>query len=208
MEDDQIARFCKTCISTSMVQILNASSIKIEEFLNEYKGLNKTAGIYVFWWSGNDSRFRESVDKGYLLKGPHKFSDEKQNLVQVEICEEWINHKRYNDRICLYVGKTTQLHTRIKNHVKLTTKNIWKKKDGKTLRAGEEFSFGKKPNTVSQLRIGVERLFKDHSVDLIKKHVQVSFLPLEGNKHAINRFFIEDRLIGQLFPIFNMDIER
>jgi len=98
------------------------------------------------------------------------------------------------------VGKTTNLKTRIRNHIKPNTVNIWG--DGSII------NFHKKTNTVSQLRIGLERIFNKQSLELIKNNVSVSYICLAGDENAINRFYGEDKLISEFFPLLNIDIER
>jgi hypothetical protein len=63
MNNDK-ASFSLKNIASSVDIILMANSLHIVEFLENHKGLDKTAGVYVFWWTGDDIRFRESIKRG------------------------------------------------------------------------------------------------------------------------------------------------
>ena len=113
--------------------------------------------------------------------------------------KEWIDSAKYKKNICLYVGKSTEIKSRIPKHLKLGTPDIWKTNSKDS---------GKKPNTVSQLRIGLERLFPEKKIfDLIDK-IGVSWTVVDEYKNGINRFYLENYFIGNFFPLLNADIER
>jgi len=46
------------------------------------------------------------------------------------------------------------------------------------------------------------------SRSLILENVGLSFVILDGDPHAANRFYLEDLAIGLMRPPFNVDIER
>ncbi|AVR44770.1 hypothetical protein C7S20_05535 [Christiangramia fulva] len=172
-----------------------------------FSSLNGAAGVYVFWWVGDTTNLSEAIDKQpYKLKGPVNRDD----LITVKICQDWLRAATCDNKICLYVGKSTNLKNRISNHLRYTVKDIWVDAEN-NCKTAAPFSFEKKPNTVSQLRIGLERIFQDHSVGYIKNHVAISWLSLpdtDDSNNAINRFYIEDKMVSDLFPIFNVDVER
>lgn len=205
------AVFDKKVISISVEKLEGISPIFVKELLEgnskkDFSKLNKKAGVYAFWWVGDATVLKKKINKQrYKLKGPSN----RKDLIPVQICENWLQAATCNERICLYVGKTTNLKQRISGHLRYTTDNIWTDGDGKH-RTKEPFSFEKKPNTVSQLRIGLERIFQNHSLHYIKKHIAISWLELNDKKvnNAVNRFYIEDKMVGDLFPIFNVDVER
>lgn len=206
------AIFNKTTIIESVQKLEALLPIPVKELLGgdnkeDFSKLKKKAGVYVFWWEGDSAAFRKEIkEQRYKLKGPAN----REDLIPVKICEEWIEAATLNKRICLYVGKTTNLNQRISGHLRYTTKDIWTSKNGKH-HTKEPFSFEKKPNTVSQLRIGLERIFQNHSLEYIKNNVAISWLELEDNdevNNAVNRFYIEDKMVADLFPIFNVDVER
>jgi hypothetical protein len=60
------------------------------------------------------------------------------------------------------------------------------------------------------LRAGVEHLFPREldSRTLILENVGLSYVLLDGDAHAANRFYLEDLAIGLMRPPFNVDIER
>ncbi len=161
------------------------------------KSLPKIAGVYVFWWKGNHKLLTEQlISCHYELKGPHN----RQNHIKVKFDQEWIDKATINDTKCLYVGKSTNISQRVTSHIKPKTSNIWL--------PNEPFSFYKKPNTTSQLRIGLERIFKKHCLDLIMENVYISWLELDGDANAINRFYIENKMISHHFALLNNDVER
>lgn len=161
------------------------------------KSLPDSAGVYVFWWKGDLELLTEKlISCHYELKGPHN----RENQIKVKFDKKWIDKATVNDGICLYVGKSTNIRQRVVGHIKPKTSDIWKN--------NEHYSFHKKPNTTSQLRIGLERIFKKDCLDLIKEHVFISWIPLEGDKHAINRFYIENKMISHHLALFNIDVER
>jgi hypothetical protein len=67
-----------------------------------------------------------------------------------------------------------------------------------------------RPSTSCQLRAGVEHLFpnEEDSRSLTLENLGLSFVVLNGNNHAANRFYLEDLAIGLMRPPFNVDVER
>ena len=49
-----------------------------------------------------------------------------------------------------------------------------------------KFGFGKKPNTVSQLRIGLERIFKEQSLAYIKDNIAITTIAMEGDDFTVS----------------------
>lgn len=206
------ATFDKNTIDKAVHNLEEKEPVLVKELLegnsrNEFRALKKVAGVYAFWWVGNAGVLKNEVNKQrYKLKGPA----DREDLIPVQICEDWIEAATCEDKICLYVGKTTNLNQRILGHLRYTVTDIWTDAKGNN-RTESPFSFEKKPNTVSQLRIGLERIFQKHSLDYIKKYIAISWLELEDHdkeNNAVNRFYIEDRMVADLFPVFNVDVER
>lgn len=206
------AIFDRNAISKAVQNLEEKNPVLVKELVEgnsrkQFRVLNKVAGVYAFWWIGNAELLKKEINKQcYKLKGPA----DREDLIPVKICEDWLEAATRDERICLYVGKTTNLNQRISGHLRYMTKNIWIDKNGEN-RTERPFSFEKKPNTVSQLRIGLERIFQNHSLEYIKNHVAISWLKLEDDdeeNNAVNRFYIEDRMVADLFPIFNVDVER
>ncbi|GGM40426.1 hypothetical protein GCM10011351_28210 [Paraliobacillus quinghaiensis] len=161
-------------------------------------GANK-GGIYVFWWLNNSTDSREPFHE---QKGSLKFtlqgkkityqggSDEYQQI-EIEISDSWL--EKYKNHIPLYVGKSADcILKRIGLHLQINQP----KYTGKS--------------TSDQLRRGIERLFYSYpnTTDLIVKHVGYSYINLHGEEDVVNRFYLEDFVIGKLMPLFNIDIER
>ncbi len=196
----------------------------------------KTAGVYVFWWDLSSNLLKERLsakDFTYLLKGPYN-SQKPDNNINVKFSNKWIDVASFDNHLCLYIGKSTNIAKRINGHIKyniypankdLSSTSIWKDAKPKAEKNNKEytkhlwkldaansnktkFGFGRKPNTVSQLRIGLERIFQEDAHQLIMDHVKISFLPYPKSVNAINRFFMEDLLIGTLHPLLNIDVER
>ncbi len=206
------ATFNNKLIKNSVEDLEIRTPLLIKELLEggsrkEFGALSKKAGVYAFWWVGDSTQLKKEInEQRYKLKGPA----DREELIPLKICEDWLQAATREDRICLYVGKTTNLNQRISGHLRYTVKDIWTDKNGEN-RTAKPFSFEKKPNTVSQLRIGLERIFQAHSLDYIKNHIAISWLELvddEKVNNAVNRFYIEDRMVADLFPIFNVDVER
>lgn len=110
--------------------------------------------------------------------------------------DSWIKAASHNEKVCLYVGKG-KVRQRLSQHLKVQTLNRLPNEDKKTNR---------KPDTQSQLRYGFERIFGNEGVlDVIFNNVGIS---VHENNNSINRFYLENRAIGCLVPLFNFDIER
>jgi hypothetical protein len=148
-------------------------------------------GLYTFWWRGDGKIL---LDKDYILAGPN------HTEVIIRINQEWLKKATHNKNVALYVGKTTKLRGRILDHIKANSpkESLFEEGDDKK----------KKHNSVSQLRYGIERLLNNSSMDLISKNVGLSFYPIVGPENAVNRFYLEDYLIGEFTPLLNVDIER
>jgi len=160
-------------------------------------------GIYVFWWKGEIKRFREVVLQNTMILQGKKVGDSYEK-VEINYTQEWLDAIIINDAVCLYVGKSTNIPKRITGHIRPTTKG---RLTGDINEVEDKL---KKPNTVSQLRIGLERLFpnvQDVRPDIMK-HVHLSYYNLDGYDKSITRFFLEDLAIGTFCPLLNVDIER
>jgi hypothetical protein len=66
------------------------------------------------------------------------------------------------------------------------------------------------PTTSCQLRAGVDRLFPKEADTraIILDYVGLSFVELDGDANAANRFYLEDLAIGLMRPPLNVDVER
>lgn len=167
-------------------------------FLSEMK--NK-GGIYAFWWCGSIEELKNSlITCNYKLKGKQS----QKELLTVEFTPEWIDFLSDKGKVCLYIGKSTDIKGRISKHLKLGTDDIWMKSNGEII----DKNIGIKPNTESQLRTGLERIFNRSIFDKIIDKIGISWIVLDEYKNGINRFYLEDFFIGKYFPLLNIDIER
>lgn len=68
----------------------------------------------------------------------------------------------------------------------------------------------KPPTTSCQLRAGVEHMFpkETDTRSLVLDNVGLSYVVLDGDEQAANRFYLEDLAIGLMRPPINIDIER
>jgi hypothetical protein len=153
-------------------------------------------GIYAFWWTGDCGRL---ADRCCTLTAAGPGGRE----VIIQIDDEWLGLST-GLPVPLYVGKTADsIRKRVGLHLMLGTPG----------RALGQIKPGRKapaPTTSCQLRAGVERLFptEPNPVDLILEHVGLSYVVLDGDDHAANRFYLEDLAVGLLRPPLNVDIER
>ena len=174
------------------------------------KDLPNSDGCYVYWWTGDLNVLKKALldsDFKYYLKKSHKLRvNKKDDWVNVKYTPCWVEASTHtlNDgrsAVCLYVGKTTNLKKRITGHVRPNTPNIWDKGIIDQKHKPEN-------NTVSQLRIGLERIFGFHFYKESWKDVSINYVSFPKDIQAINRFYAENRLIGELFPLLNIDVER
>lgn len=152
----------------------------------EYKGDISFAGVYIFWFGNSDKKIKE-LERNLKIKGP---KGKEQNLT-------W-NWNLDNEKICLYVGKSTNIKKRLGQHLCLKIDSL----------APIEPNKLNKRTTGCQFRAGFDYLYQGKNVDIFErmnKRIHLAILPDED---FIRRFYIEDFLIGKLLPWFNLDSER
>lgn len=194
------AVFSEEKIESAFKELDQNNSVTIKALIRN-GGISKTklpdkGGVYIFWWSRSDN-FEEQL-KGCTYQVKAKKSHEVDRI-DIRFTKDWIEKATVGNKICLYVGKTTNLRSRISKHIKLGSPTLWKGKSRNT---------GKKPNTVSQMRIGLETVFEKDMLEEIKEQVSVSWAEMDSYSEAVNRFFLEDRMISHNYPLFNIDVER
>lgn len=176
-----------------IVKHLNNGSIRMLPNILPSKG-----GVYCFWWTGKKKLlFDSTVNKTLLFKGPN------QREVQITLNDDWILHHGTYQPISLYVGKTADnLKNRIGLHLQLGTV--------RTLALGEQCLLQHRKTTSNQMRDRIDRMFinESNTRELILQNIGLSYSILDGDEQAVNRFYAEDRIIGNLLPVFNVDIER
>ena len=109
-----------------------------------------------------------------------------------------------------YMSTTTNLKSRISDHIKLGTDKWY---DGsKWNKQKEENPNGLLKRTTScQLRSGLEHLLKKSRLnfrEVLKDRIHFSGVKMVGKEHIANRFYAEDMAIGLGNPWINVDSER
>ncbi len=154
-------------------------------------------GVYVFWWVGPRRRLRsKDCNRGLELKGPGA------RAVALEIDDEWLGLSA-DLPVPLYAGKNAgSISKRVGQHLRL--------QDIRVLPVGGGARKAQRPTTTCQLRAGVEHMFPnvENTRDLILENVGLSWVILDGDAHAANRFYLEDLAIGFMRPPLNVDVER
>jgi hypothetical protein len=157
-----------------------------------------SGAVYAFWWTGSLNRFMaEDVNRVISFKGPNG------RKVEVEFSDKWINQIHVDGKIPLYVGKTADsLHKRLSLHLQLKTR--------RGLSIGEKALMEERKTTSNQVRDRIERMFLDEADTrcLMLHNIGLSYVLLNGDQESANRFYLEDRAIGEFLPLFNIDIER
>jgi len=159
--------------------------------------LPNAGGVYCFWWTG-DLRLLATTGciRTITLSGPGG------RPVAVCFDDEWLGLSA-DAPVPLYVGKNADsIAKRVGQHLTL-------QRD----RAVPTFTGNRKqprPTTSCQLRAGVDQLFPGHGCtrDLVLDNVGLSYVELDGDEHAVNRFYLEDLAIGMMRPPLNIDVER
>jgi len=157
--------------------------------------LPHVGGIYAFWWTGSLAMLKNR-NRTLVLHGPGGRD------VHIAIDNEWLGLST-GLPVALYVGKTADsISKRVGQHLRLS--------QARMLPVGGGAKKAPRPTTSCQLRAGVEHLFPNepNTRDLILDNVGLSFVELNGDDHAANRFYLEDLAIGMMRPPLNVDVER
>lgn len=159
--------------------------------------LPQRGGVYAFWWTGADSLLTgPECNRWIELHGPGG------RPVLLHLDDEWLGLST-GLPIPLYVGKNADsIATRIRQHLRLN--------DDRTTPTFETYRKQERPTTSCQARAGIEHLFPrmKNTRDLLLDNVGLSWVELDGDDHAANRFYLEDLAIGLMRPILNIDVER
>lgn len=195
-----ISKFSEEKISKAFKEIHPSKAKPVQDLILN-KGISKTkipekSGVYIFWWNGTNGIKNKLAGCTYQVKAK---STHDVEMIDIKFSEEWIEKATSENRVCLYVGKTTNLRSRVSKHIKLRSDTLWN---------GKSRNSGTKPNTVSQMRIGLETVFETDMLEEIKQNVSVSWAEMDKYGEAINRFFLEDKIISHYYPLFNIDVER
>ena len=143
--------------------------------------------IYSFWFD-NRNRKIKNLKRNFILKGPNSR----------EISSTW-DWNLEDDYVCLYIGKKTIFKKRLGLHLLLKTKNLYEK----------ESNLINKKTTTCQLRSGFDFLYqkakKENIIEELEKRILISIIEIDD---VIERFYLENYLIGHFKPWFNIDSER
>lgn len=168
--------------------------IQISDLEKEKRNsIPKKAGVYVFWWSGAKPDLLNGIRK-IKLKGPGGI------WVTVELQDWWPQELEYP---CLYIGKSTNLKNRYSQQLLLN-------RQGRLHTIDKDNKKAKLVTTSCQVRYGIEHVFRDDNpIDIMLDNLSFSFIDWFPSENSIaERFYLEDRLIGQWRPWFNVDSER
>lgn len=154
-------------------------------------------GVYCFWWTGETDLLRaDTCNRRVDLVGPGG------RPVVLHLDDEWLGLAT-GLPIPLYVGKAADsLAGRVGQHLRLGSIRVTPTFDGHRKQ--------KRPTTSCQLRAGVEHFFPQlaDTRALVLDNIGLSYVGLDGDEHAANRFYLEDLAIGLMRPVLNIDVER
>lgn len=223
-----------TAAETTTPRTLTVSPSKWIDVFDCQDNFEQNAGLYIFWWKGeNPVDLVDSTD--HWVKGkrasaddpdvdgvaakhfPHKKigSDEDTAVDYVHYRGRWefvpqeINDEKYYP---LYVGKSTNVFKRIKQHLSWPSTYANEYADHLNSHLHDDLHLIPRYGTASQLSDHYYFLFRDleggnrgHVEKINNLRLSVAFTPFTD---YANRFFNEDLLIGELRPPFNLDSER
>ncbi len=153
--------------------------------------------VYAFWWTGDEKMLKsQECNRKLTLKGPGGRD------VTLRISDEWLGLGT-DLPVPLYVGKSAKgLQERAGQHLMLSKERI--------LPLGGGAVKAKPPTTSCQLRAGIDHLFPERrdTRTIVLENVGLSFVELDRDVNAANRFYLEDLAIGRMRPPLNVDIER
>lgn len=201
------AKFCKKTIDAALVAMVPDNSVTLKSIIknngvredliidknDKADSSKEKSGVYIFWWDLEKANFIDSKNRFVIEKVPKKSLD--LNVV-AKITDDWVDVATHKNKICLYVGKTTNLRSRMSGHLKLKSP-----KNGVN-------SERLKKNTESQMRLALETLTGKNMMNEILENVSVTYHIMRSYSESINRFYVENALIGKYNPLFNVDIER
>jgi hypothetical protein len=157
--------------------------------------LKHKGGVYAFWWTG-PLEMLHTRNWDLHVPGPGG------RLVELQIDDEWLGLGA-GCPIPLYVGKNADsIAKRVGQHLRLSQVRMLPTGCGPTKK--------ELPTTSCQLRAGIEHFFPDEedTRTLMLENVGLSYVILDGDGFAANRFYLEDLAIGLMRPPINVDVER
>lgn len=177
------------------------------------------AGVYIFWWKINDEiELPDPESTRHWVKGKGASSPDSEPLAGIAYFSGHLHYAgqwEYEPIIIgeasyvpLYVGKSTNVLSRIKQH--LGWPASCQLNTAKYKKSGEQnYPLIPRNGTARQFGDGFHFLFRDaKNVQYAKlKYVHLS-VGFTDYADFTNRFYTEDYLIGDLRPPFNLDSER
>lgn len=161
------------------------------------RAIPRGGGVYAFWWTGPTQLLTaESCNRLLDLPGPGG------RRVLLELNDDWLGLSTALP-LPLYVGKNaSNVSKRVGQHLRLAARRMLPLGGGAVKQT--------RPTPSCQLRAGVEHLFPQEADtrSLVLDNVGLSFVELDGDGHAANRFYLEDLAVGLMRPPLNVDIER
>ena len=224
----------QTAVVTTSPQTLSVSPKKWINTFERHNNFEQNAGLYIFWWKGEDpanlvpstehwvkgkraSGDDPEVDKVAAKHFPHKKvgSNEDTSVKYLHYRGRWeftpqmINGETYYP---LYVGKSTNVFKRIKQHLSWPSTYADKYANHLANHLNDDLHLIPRYGTASQLSDHYYFLFRNsgdgsrgHKDKISKVYLSVAFSFFTD---YATRFFNEDLLIGELRPPFNLDSER
>jgi hypothetical protein len=159
----------------------------VDVYTKKYKRSFANPGIYIFWFDNHD-KIIENLKRELEVDGPDRIN---QKLI-------W-NWNLDSEKVCLYVGKSTNMQKRLGLHLLLGTKKLYPNATSRLL----------KKTTSCQLRSGFEYLYQNyHGGSIFDEIHKRLFYTIIREDDFVSRFYMEDLLVGKLLPWFNVDSER
>lgn len=105
--------------------LINDKNDRLTDVLSEF---DKVSGIYIFWWSGSIEKL-EQLNRKILIQGKRENDSFKWLPIEWQI--EWLVPQEFERKkhLALYVGKSTTLRNRIRNHFHFPrNRQTWKER--------------------------------------------------------------------------------
>ena len=161
-------------------------------------------GVYAFWYRNANPPARD-LNRAYQIQGKQK-AHEKKEPAYIMHHVEW-NWNLDQEYICVYIGKTSCLSNRIKQHLYVKIEENIYTYDAHKIPSGNKRLLYK-PTTSCQFRSGFDWLFKGRDKMRAQALQHNIFFSVVEVTSMITRFYLEDYYIGILRPWFNLDSER
>lgn len=185
--------------------LLNKHIPLLDGKLENFRSVNTKEGLYSVWWTG-DLSFLKSLNLDVSFQGKQTVAANAALGILAEYePAEWTWSVPDRGPVCMYVGKSTNVQNRLRQHVADFRRfDTWYED-----RESHPPRRLLKRNSACQVRAGIEHLFRNYptllSLDDKLSHFSYSF---ESETCFQERFYAEDLAIGVFRPWFNLDCER